>query len=127
MGSIGMESLSSLVRAAQGGDLGAFDEIVGRFQDMAYASAYSMLGDAQLAEDAAQEAFLEAYLNLAKLHEPAAFPGWFRRIVFKQGDRVLRGKHLATVPLEPVTTFDMALDDLNPVHLAENSEMQGFV
>jgi len=37
----------------------------------------------QLAEDAAQEAFLEAYRNLDKLREPPAFPGWFRRIVFK--------------------------------------------
>src|SRR6266436_6134742 len=120
MGSIDMEALSSLVRAAQGGDLGAFDEIVGRFQDMAYASAYSMLGDAQLAEDAAQEAFLEAYLNLAKLHEPAAFPGWFRRIVFKQGDRLTRGKHIPTMPLE--NAFDMPLADLNPATVVERRE-----
>ncbi len=112
--------VASLVRAAQGGDLGAFDEIVGRFQDMAYASAYSMLGDAQLAEDAAQEAFLEAYLNLAKLHEPAAFPGWFRRIVFKQGDRLTRGKHIPTMPLE--NAFDMPLADLNPATVVERRE-----
>ena len=120
MGSIGMEALNLLVRAAQGGDLEAFDEIVGRFQDMAYASAYSMLGDAQLAEDAAQEAFLEAYLNLAKLHEPAAFPGWFRRIVFKQGDRLTRGKHIPTMPLE--NAFDMPLADLNPATVVERRE-----
>src|SRR5258708_24205017 len=112
--------VASLVRAAQGGDLGAFDEIVGRFQDMAYASAYSMLGDAQLAEDAAQEAFLEAYLNLAKLHEPAAFPGWFRRIVFKQGDRLTRGKHIPTMPLE--NAFDMPLAELNPATVVERRE-----
>ena len=40
--------------------------------------AFAMLGNAQLAEDVAQEAFLEAYINLAKLETPAAFPGWFR-------------------------------------------------
>ena len=122
-----MEALHSLVTAAQNGDLDAFGRIVQRFQGMAYTTAYAMLEDAHLAEDVAQEAFIEAYLNLPKLREPAAFPGWFRRIVFKQGDRVLRGKHLATIPLEPVTTFDIALDELNPVHLAENHEMQGFV
>ena len=54
---------------------------------MAYAGAYAMVGDAQLAEDVAQEAFMEAYLNLPKLRE-ACFPGWFRRIIFKQGDRL---------------------------------------
>ncbi len=122
-----MEVLQSLVIAAQNGDLDAFGLIVQRFQGMAYTSAYAMLEDAQLAEDVAQEAFIEAYLNLPKLREPAAFPGWFRRIVFKQGDRVLRGKHLTTVPLEPATSFDLPVDDLNPIHLAENSEMQGFV
>jgi DNA-directed RNA polymerase specialized sigma24 family protein len=52
-----METVSSLVIAAQGGDLEAFEEIVGRFQGMAYASAYALLNDAQLAEDVAQEAF----------------------------------------------------------------------
>ena len=122
-----MEVLQSLVVAAQNGDLDAFGLIVQRFQGMAYTSAYAMLEDAQLAEDVAQEAFIEAYLNLPKLREPAAFPGWFRRIVFKQGDRVLRGKHLTTIPLEPATSFDIALENLNPIHLVENSEMQSFV
>ncbi|HJT57357.1 MAG TPA: sigma-70 family RNA polymerase sigma factor [Ktedonobacteraceae bacterium] len=122
-----MEALPALVIAAQNGDLDAFGCIVQRFQGMAYTLAYAMLEDAQLAEDVAQEAFIEAYLNLPKLREPAAFPGWFRRIVFKQGDRVVRGKHLATVPLEPATSFDIPLENLNPAHLAEHSELQRFV
>ncbi len=90
-----MEPLELLVRAAQQGDADAFDGIVERFQDMAYASAYAMVEDVQMAEDVAQEAFIEAYLNLPKLREAAAFPGWFRRIIFKQGDRLTRGKRLA--------------------------------
>ena len=120
-----MEALSSLVRAAQSGDLDAFDSIVGRFQDMAYASAYAMVDDAQLAEDVAQETFIEAYLNLAKLHEPAAFPGWFRRILFKQGDRLIRGKHISTIPLE--TAFDIPLGELNPAEVVEARERNEVV
>ena len=108
-----METLTLLVIAAQRGDLEAFEKIVGRFQGMAYASAYALLNDAQLAEDVAQEAFIEAYLDLPKLREPAAFPGWFRRIVFKQSDRVTRGKHILTMPLEnahhiPMADFSLA-------------------
>jgi DNA-directed RNA polymerase specialized sigma24 family protein len=68
-----MEPLDSCVRAAQEGDAEAFNRIVERFQDMACASAYAILEDAHLAEDVAQEAFLEAYLTVAKLREPAAF------------------------------------------------------
>jgi DNA-directed RNA polymerase specialized sigma24 family protein len=60
-----MEPLDSLVRAAQQGDAEVFNRIVERFQHMACASAYAMVKDVHLAEDVAQEAFLEAYLNLA--------------------------------------------------------------
>lgn len=60
--------------------------------------AYSILRDFQLAEDAAQEAFFEAFRNLDKLREPAAFPGWFRRIVFKQCDRITRNKSFVILP-----------------------------
>lgn len=95
-----MESLDSLVRAAQKGDADVFNYIVERFQDMACASAYAMIGDRQLAEDATQEAFIEAYLTLEKLREPAAFLSWFRCIIFKQVDRLIRGKRLASSPLE---------------------------
>jgi hypothetical protein len=78
----------------------AYGEIVRRFQDMAVGYAHALLGDFHLAEDAAQEAFLRAYLDLGKLHESAAFPGWFRRIVFKHCDRVRRKKTLHAVPLD---------------------------
>ena len=69
---------------------------------MAVGYAYSIVRDFQSAEDAAQEAFLEAYRNLDQLREPAAFPGWFRRIVFKQCDRITRNKHFAFFQLEAV-------------------------
>ena len=95
-----MDDLSSLVTRAQTGDLDAYARIVRQFQDMACGYAYSLLGDFHLAEDAAQEAFVEAYRDLPKLREPAAFPAWFRRIVFKHCDRLTRGKRVPTTPLE---------------------------
>ncbi|HZD58591.1 MAG TPA: sigma-70 family RNA polymerase sigma factor [Anaerolineales bacterium] len=95
-----MQELQSLVISAQGGDKEAFGEIVARFQDMAYAVAYAMLGDAYLAEEAAQEAFIDAYVSIHNLREPAAFPGWFRRVVVKHSDRQIRGKHLQILPLD---------------------------
>jgi DNA-directed RNA polymerase specialized sigma24 family protein len=82
-----VESIASLVEDARSGDLAAFARLIRRFQAMAYGYAYSSLGDFSLAEDAAQGAFVEAYRKLDDLREPAAFPGWFRRIVFKYCDR----------------------------------------
>jgi RNA polymerase sigma factor (sigma-70 family) len=94
------ESIASLVERARSGDLAAFTELVRRFQAMAYGYAYSILGDFALAEDAAQEAFVEAYRKLDDLREPAAFPGWFRRIVYKYCDRIVRGRRIATASLD---------------------------
>jgi RNA polymerase sigma factor (sigma-70 family) len=95
-----MEELTALIGRARDGDGDAFGVIVRRFQDMAVGYSYSLLRDFQSAEDAAQEAFLEAYLVLDNLREPAAFPGWFRRIVFKQCDRITRGAHPQLTSIE---------------------------
>ncbi len=83
----------------------AFNEIVRRFQDMAFGLAYGVLGDFHLAEDAAQEAFLAAWRNLDSLQNPEAFPGWLKRIVLTQCNRLTRGKHLETVPLDSIFTL----------------------
>ncbi len=95
-----MDSLESLITRTRDGDDDAYGLVVRRFQDMAVGYGYSILRDFQLAEDAAQEAFFEAYRSLPSLREPAAFPGWFRRIVFKQCDRITRRKVAQTVPLD---------------------------
>lgn len=97
-----MTSLESLINRIREGDDDAYGLVVRRFQDMAVGYGYSILRDFQLAEDAAQEAFIEAYRNLNRLREPAAFPGWFRRIVFKQCDRITRNRSRAVIPLDAV-------------------------
>ncbi len=111
-----MVELKYLVERSREGDLEAFTEVVRRFQDMAHGYAYSILGDFHLAEDAAQEAFVDAYYKLDALREPAAFPGWFRRIVFKHCDRAIQKKSVPTVPLEE----GMRVAEPNP----ERSELQ---
>src|SRR5262249_11109545 len=98
------ESTMSLVRAAQAGDDLAFSELVRAYQDIAVAYATSILKDYHLAEDAAQEAFVEAYRELTALREPAAFAAWFRSIIFKHCDRMTRRKR------RPVTELEAALD-----------------
>lgn len=95
-----MQDLNLLIIRAQAGDLDAYSTIVQRFQNMAVGYGFSVLGDRQLAEDAAQEAFIYAFECLPSLRQPAAFSSWFRRIVFKQCDRILRRNQLTMEPLE---------------------------
>ena len=68
-----MEELRALVIAAQDGDHEAFGRIVTRFQDMVYAVEYAILYDSRLAWDAAQEAFLAAYLACPSCVSPPLF------------------------------------------------------
>ncbi len=116
-----MTSLQSLVDLVRQGDDDAYEIIVRRFQDMAVGYGYSILRDFQLAEDAAQESFLEAYRNLDKLREPGAFPGWFRRIVFKQCDRITRNKSVAIIPLDAAE--DRASQEPTQADAVEQREM----
>ena len=113
-----MAELTDLVENAQSGDLDAYSALVRRFQDMAVGYAFSVTGDFHLGEDAAQEAFVQAYRDIKTLREPAAFPGWFRQLVYKQCDRITRRKRLPSVPL----AFDVASLDPGPDSILEARE-----
>jgi len=78
----------------------AFGELVERYQNAAIANAYAILRNHAAAEDAAQAAFLTAWLRRADLREPKAFGSWLRTIVWTECSRISRRMHLVTVPLE---------------------------
>ncbi|MFH0070952.1 sigma-70 family RNA polymerase sigma factor [Peribacillus sp. NPDC056705] len=87
------------VEDAQRGERGAQARLVKHYTAMALAVAYDKLRDIHLAEDAVQESFVEAFLQLDKLSDAARFPGWFKVIVERQCYRVLRRKSFVTVPI----------------------------
>ena len=115
-----VEEMVELIHEAQSGDQAAYEEIVRRFQDMAYGFAYAYLNDFHLAQDAAQEAFIEAYACLPDLREGRAFPAWLKRIVFKHCDRLTRRKHFTLTPLEVVT--EVASPHPDPETITEQHE-----
>jgi RNA polymerase sigma factor (sigma-70 family) len=106
-----LDDVASLIAQVKQGHLGVYESIVRRFQDMAVGYGYARLGDLQLAEDAAQEAFIAAYFELPSLQEPQAFPGWFRRIVVKQIDRIRR-KRRSALSLDNLWNIASAQPDL---------------
>src|SRR5918993_5243566 len=125
-----MSILDSISRASDTGSSlsarhEAFAELVNRFQDMAFACAYAVLGDAYLAEDVAQESFVAAWQKLHQLREPGAFPGWFKRIVLTQCNRLTRAKRLQLVPLESEVTKSGG--DPSPQVLAEEQQLMNRV
>ena len=69
--------LRDLVDEARTGDRAAFGRLVAAVQDRAVAFAYGKLGDVELARDAAQDAFIDAFAT----EPPHAITSWARTAV----------------------------------------------
>jgi RNA polymerase sigma-70 factor, ECF subfamily len=73
-----------LVDRARGGDHGAFQTLVERYQRRVYALARRILRDPERARDAVQEGFLKAYAGLPRFEGRSGFYTWLYRLVFNQ-------------------------------------------
>ena len=71
----------ALVERARQGDVNAYEALVQQYQQLAFRVAYQVTGDAAEAEDAAQEAFVNAYYALGRFRAGAPFKPWLCRIV----------------------------------------------
>ncbi len=72
---------SRLVEQARQGNATAFGVLVERYQEIAFRVAYLIAGDAQDAEDIAQDAFVKAHAALARFRTDAPFRPWLLQIV----------------------------------------------
>jgi RNA polymerase sigma-70 factor (ECF subfamily) len=70
----------ALVHRAQKGDLGAYDELVRRYQERIYATLYHMTSNHEDANDLAQEAFIKAHLAIKSFKGGSSFYTWVYRI-----------------------------------------------
>ncbi len=84
---------------ARAGDEGAFALLVERYQRPVFTLCYRMLGDADEAEDAAQEAFLKAYRNLRRYDPQRKFLNWLLTISANGCVDRLRRRRLQRLPL----------------------------
>lgn len=82
--------LDAYVRAAAGGDSEAFGMLVERTKNLVASIAVAILRDVELARDVAQDVFLAAWRDLAKLREPASFLPWLRSLTRNRAHHVLR-------------------------------------
>ncbi len=71
----------SLIRAAQGGDSAAFEQLVRSYDANVLRMAYNLLHSEEDARDIYQEAFLRVYRKLPDFRFDCAFSTWLYRIV----------------------------------------------
>lgn len=69
-----------LIRQCRAGTAEAFGVLVDRHGDRLYAGLFRLLGSAEDARDASQDAFVHAYQKLDTFHGNSAFPTWLFRI-----------------------------------------------
>ena len=70
-----------IVEQAARGDRDAFEVLVEELIDRLYAVARLILRDADLAEDAVQEALVRCWQRLPSLRDPASFDAWVHRLL----------------------------------------------
>jgi RNA polymerase sigma-70 factor (ECF subfamily) len=118
---VGEDDDRVIVERCLGGDTAAFRTLVERYQRVLFTVAVRMLGDADQATDAAQDAFVRAYRKLQTYDSRHKFFSWLYRILVNECLNVRRSRRL----LEPLDA-GMAGGD-NPHRTAEQAELRTSV
>lgn len=92
--------IDNLVAQVQGGDKRAFKELYALHAKSMINSAFRIVRDDALAEDAVQNSFIKAFLNIKKLKDRSSFSGWLKRIVINQAIELSKLKRFQ--PIEQV-------------------------
>lgn len=98
-----------LIFRAKQGDLDAFEAILAPALEKAYRYACAMLHDADLAEDAVQEACVRSWQKLGRLRTGSPFEPWFLGIVKRRCREHIRGRwwRLIRMPIIEATVIEL--------------------
>jgi RNA polymerase sigma-70 factor, ECF subfamily len=121
----------ALVRAAQEGDMGAFEELVARHRDKIYARAYSMMRNEEEAIDLSQEAWVKGWQRLVQFQGDSSFTTWMTRITINLClDQLRRKKRHRVESIEELAEESggverqMPVVAVNPTERLERAELR---
>ena len=113
-----------IARARDGDDL-AFQEVVNAYQGPVFNLCYRMLGNAQEAEDAAQETFLKAYRNMKRYDPNRKFLNWILSIASNHCIDRLRRRRLHIISLdEMLPRFENPAPNPGPEEVMTDLELR---
>jgi RNA polymerase sigma-70 factor (ECF subfamily) len=117
---------AAIIERAAAGDRTAFTQLMEHYQNACYGLAWRLLGDADLAADATQDAFLHAYKAIHS-YRGGIFRSWLLRITANASYDILRrAQRRPASPLPDPEEGAPELPDLaavNPVAEAARSEL----
>ena len=82
----------ALVERAVCGDRAAFESLVRRHERRVFRVSLAVLGNAEDAEEAMQDAFIKAYRHLAQFRRESKFTTWLTRITINEAVQKRRGR-----------------------------------
>ena len=110
MATVSAANETELVTRAQSGERNAFSELVRIHAQGVFNVIYRMCGDRQIAEDAAQETFIQAWMHLLSYRPRTPLRNWLYRIAVNTATDMLRKqKHIL-----PTAVEDFYLTDPRP-------------
>lgn len=101
---------AELITRAQRGDRNAFSELVRLHAQGVTNVIHRMCGDAHVAEEAAQETFIQAWLHLSSYRPQSSLRNWLYRIAVNAATDILRKEKR----ILPNAIEDLALADAHP-------------
>ena len=104
-----------LIEEATGGDIESFGELCRRYYAAMAAIAYAVLGDHQLAEDAAQESFARALINLKNLKNKSRFVPWLAAIC-RNVAKDMVAIRARRIKVEDLSNTDQNSNDIENIH-----------
>lgn len=105
-----------LVRAAQQGDMMAYEELVARHRDKIYARAFSMMRNENDAVDLSQEAWVKGWQRITQFQGESNFATWMTRIVINLClDQLRRQKRQRAESIEVLEEESGGVERLMPV------------
>ena len=120
-----------LVKAAQKGDMAAFEELVARHRDKIYARAFSMLRNEDDATDLSQEAWVKGWQRLHQFQGDSSFATWMTRIVINLClDQLRKNKRVKSESIDEMNEEtggverQMPVITPNPTEGLERSELR---
>ena len=121
----------ALWKAAQRGDMRAFEELVARHRDKVYARAFSMIRNEEDAIDLSQEAWVKAWQRLKQFQGDSSFLTWMTRIVINLClDKLRKQKRERAESIESLeeesggVERQMPTVTVNPTERLERSELR---
>jgi len=124
----------ALVRAAQRGNMAAFEELVARHRDKIFARAYSMMRNEEDAIDLSQEAWVKAWQRLKQFQRESSFSTWMTRIVINLClDQLRRQKRQRAESIEAMNEESggverqMPVVTVNPTEGLERAELRARI